>query len=76
MQELVCYLWDNYLQLIEGEPEIFLMGVGNAYLGVKLLLINRGKYTTKSYVVPALHNANVKLPEQTSEQGYQVSSTL
>lgn len=37
---LVCYLWDNYLQLYEA-PDIFLMGVGEAYLGVKVLLINR-----------------------------------
>jgi len=37
---LVCYLWDNFLQLYETD-DIFLMGVGNAYLGVKVLLINR-----------------------------------
>lgn len=42
IQSLVCYLWDNYLQLYEAE-EFFLMGVGNAYLGVKVLLINRGQ---------------------------------
>ncbi|OAR01822.1 hypothetical protein LLEC1_00665 [Akanthomyces lecanii] len=40
MQSLICYLWDNFLQLSDAE-EIFLMGVGNAYLGVKMLLINR-----------------------------------
>ncbi|TQS33216.1 hypothetical protein Golomagni_06445, partial [Golovinomyces magnicellulatus] len=40
IQSLVCYLWDNYLQLCDAD-EIFLMGVGNAYLGVKVLLINR-----------------------------------
>jgi histone deacetylase 6 len=40
--ELVCYIWDNYLQLYDGIDEIFLMGVGNAYLGVKALLMNRG----------------------------------
>lgn len=38
----MCYLWDNFLQLYAAD-EIFLMGVGNAYVGVKLLLINRGK---------------------------------
>lgn len=43
MRELVCYIWDNYLQLYDPMPEIFLMGVGNAYLGVKMLLISRGK---------------------------------
>jgi hypothetical protein len=43
MQELMCFLWDNYLQIYEGVEEIFLMGVGTAYLGVKMLLINRGQ---------------------------------
>ena len=41
VQELMCYIWDNYLQIFDGVEEIFLMGVGNAYLGVKVLLINR-----------------------------------
>lgn len=41
VQELMCYIWDNYLQIYDGVDEIFLMGVGNAYLGVKVLLINR-----------------------------------
>ncbi|KAI0859358.1 histone deacetylase [Xylaria cubensis] len=40
IQELVCYIWDNYLQLYDVE-ELFLLGVGNAYLGVKVLLTNR-----------------------------------
>ena len=38
----MCYVWDNYLQLYDTAEEIFLMGVGNAYLGIKVLLINRG----------------------------------
>lgn len=42
MQSLICYLWDNFIQLCDAE-NIFLMGVGNAYLGVKVLLLNRGK---------------------------------
>ncbi|KAK1826405.1 hypothetical protein QBC39DRAFT_437986 [Podospora conica] len=41
VQELMCYIWDNCLQIYDGVDEIFLMGVGNAYLGVKVLLINR-----------------------------------
>jgi histone deacetylase 6 len=41
--ELVCYLWDNYLQLLDPIDDIFLMGVGNAYVGVKSLLMNRGE---------------------------------
>jgi histone deacetylase 6 len=40
---LVCYLYDNYLQLYDAD-DIFLMGVGNSYLGVKMLLISRGKH--------------------------------
>ncbi|XXG97593.1 hypothetical protein Hte_003899 [Hypoxylon texense] len=40
IQELVCYIWDNYLQLYDAE-ELFIVGVGNAYLGVKILLTNR-----------------------------------
>ncbi|GAO14901.1 hypothetical protein UVI_02007400 [Ustilaginoidea virens] len=40
IQQLVCYLWDNFLQLYDTD-EIFLMGIGDAYLGVKVLLINR-----------------------------------
>ena len=47
MRELVCYIWDNYLQLYDSAPEIFLMGVGNAYLGVKMLLISRGKFRSR-----------------------------
>ena len=42
VMELVCYLWDNYIQLYDSIDDIFLMGVGNAYLGVKALLMNRG----------------------------------
>ncbi|KAK6955006.1 hypothetical protein Daesc_002636 [Daldinia eschscholtzii] len=41
IQELVCYIWDNYLQLYDVE-DLFIVGVGNAYLGVKVLLTNRG----------------------------------
>jgi histone deacetylase 6 len=37
----MCYIWDNYLQLYDSVEDIFLMGVGNAYLGIKMLLINR-----------------------------------
>ncbi|KAK7414744.1 Histone deacetylase hda1 [Neonectria punicea] len=40
LQSLVCYLWDNYLQLYDAD-DIFVMGVGNSYLGVKVLLLNR-----------------------------------
>lgn len=50
LQELVCYLWDNYIQLYDNATEIFLMGVGNAYLGVKLLLMNRGTADLFSFI--------------------------
>ena len=41
IQELICYLWDNYIQLIDAD-DLFIMGVGNASIGVKALLVNRG----------------------------------
>ncbi|KAH8899497.1 histone deacetylase A-like protein [Thozetella sp. PMI_491] len=41
IQELMCYLWDNHLQLMDNAEDIFLMGVGNAYLGIKVLLMSR-----------------------------------
>lgn len=40
IRELVCYLWDNYLQLYNSE-NVFIMGVGQAYIGVKMLLLSR-----------------------------------
>ncbi|KFG83262.1 putative histone deacetylase A [Metarhizium anisopliae] len=50
VQQLMNYLWDNFLQLYDAD-EIFLMGVGNAYLGVKVLLINRDCKSKLSGVV-------------------------
>ncbi len=38
--ELVCYLWDNYLESYDSR-DIVLMGVGYSYLGVKMLLTSR-----------------------------------
>jgi histone deacetylase 6 len=40
----MCYIWDNYIQLYDNVEDIFLMGVGNAYLGVKMLLISRCEF--------------------------------
>ncbi|KAH8677501.1 hypothetical protein BX600DRAFT_430846 [Xylariales sp. PMI_506] len=40
IKELMNYIWDNYVQLYDFD-DLFLMGVGNAYLGVKLLLTER-----------------------------------
>jgi len=42
MTELMCYLWDNYLEGYESH-DIVLMGVGYSYLGVKMLLTSRGQ---------------------------------
>lgn len=53
IKELICYLWDNYIQLYENADEVFIMGVGYAYLGVKMLLLNRGECDNAR---PALHN--------------------
>jgi len=39
--ELVTYIWDNFIQLLEND-DIFIMGIGNAYVGIKALLTTRG----------------------------------
>lgn len=44
IKELMNYIWDNYLQLYDAE-DLFLLGVGNAYLGVKFLLTERRKHS-------------------------------
>jgi len=46
-KELLCYLWDNYLQINES-ASITLMGVGDAYLGIKQLLTSRGTFPLPS----------------------------
>ena len=43
LMHLVYYIWDNYLQLYDNADDIFLLGVGNAYLGVKYLLQGRSR---------------------------------
>ncbi|KFZ00118.1 hypothetical protein V500_01173 [Pseudogymnoascus sp. VKM F-4518 (FW-2643)] len=40
MKELMCFLWDNYLEIHESE-HIVLMGVGDSYSAVRELLVNR-----------------------------------
>ncbi|KFY58770.1 hypothetical protein V496_05973 [Pseudogymnoascus sp. VKM F-4515 (FW-2607)] len=40
MKELMCFLWDNYLEVHESE-HIVLMGVGDSYSAVRELLVNR-----------------------------------
>ena len=44
-QELLSYLWDNHLQINPNAP-IILLGVGDAYLGIRQLLTSRGKFST------------------------------
>ncbi len=51
-KELLCYLWDNYLE-IHSNSSITLMGVGDAYHGVKQLLISRGTSPFPSSLVPS-----------------------
>lgn len=58
IQELMCYIWDNYLQLYDSVEDIFLMGVGNAYLGIKVLLINRRK-SPRSQVFPSCNHPHL-----------------
>lgn len=40
-REIMCYIWDNYLE--NTRASITLLGVGDAYMGIKQLLISRGK---------------------------------
>ncbi|KAH6620941.1 histone deacetylase A-like protein [Chaetomium sp. MPI-SDFR-AT-0129] len=60
VQELMCYIWDNYLQLYDSVEDIFLMGVGNAYLGVKVLLINRLDVKSRVAGVVNFVNGNLR----------------
>ncbi|KAK4241069.1 histone deacetylase clr3 [Achaetomium macrosporum] len=60
IQELMCYVWDNYLQLYDGVEDIFLMGVGNAYLGVKMLLISRLDVKSRVSGVVNFVNGNLR----------------
>lgn len=41
LKELLCFLWDNHLEISEA-TDIVLMGVGNSYMGIRQLLMNRG----------------------------------
>ncbi|KAH7241715.1 hypothetical protein BKA59DRAFT_210675 [Fusarium tricinctum] len=70
IQTLVCYLWDNYLQLYNAD-DIFIMGVGNAYLGVKVLLINRD---CKSRISGVVNFANGTLRPVKSDTDTDLSS--
>ncbi|ESZ92003.1 hypothetical protein SBOR_7618 [Sclerotinia borealis F-4128] len=40
MKDLVCYIWENFIELYDSD-NIILMGVGDAYLGIKQLLTSR-----------------------------------
>ncbi|KAK3297738.1 histone deacetylase A-like protein [Chaetomium fimeti] len=72
VQELMCYIWDNYLQLYDTVEDIFLMGVGNAYLGIKVLLINR--LDVKSRVAGVVNFVNGSLRPVKSDVDGDLSS--
>ncbi|KAL2170900.1 hypothetical protein VTG60DRAFT_4304 [Thermothelomyces hinnuleus] len=72
VQELMCYIWDNYLQLYDSVEDIFLMGVGNAYLGIKVLLINR--LDVKSRVAGVVNFVNGSLRPVKSDVDSDLSS--
>jgi hypothetical protein len=40
---VVTYLWDNYMQFFDDDVDIWLVGIGRAYLGIRALLLNRGE---------------------------------
>jgi histone deacetylase 6 len=50
VMELVTYIWDNFIQLLDNDEDIFIMGVGNAYVGIKALLTTRGMFITCSFL--------------------------
>jgi len=70
IQELICYIWDNYLQVSETATDIFLMGIGNAYLGVKVLLINRGMSPPPENSVSSFRLANLATHAQTASPAF------
>lgn len=42
IKDLLCYLWDNYFEL-NPDASLTLLGVGDAYFGIKQLLVSRRK---------------------------------
>lgn len=44
---LLCYVWDNWLET--NIASVTLMGVGDAYIGIKQLLTSRGMLSSFSY---------------------------
>lgn len=54
IRELMEYLWDTYLDNWQPD-DIVLMGVGDSYFGVKLLLTMRGKSIPKKNFYLYLH---------------------
>ena len=52
-KDLLCYLWDNYITGYACNS-LVVMGVGDAYLGAKQLLISRGTFFSLS-LLPPLH---------------------
>ena len=54
-KELLCYIWDNFIETW-GVNSVVLMGVGDAYLGVKQLLTSRGTTPpSPPFPTPFLH---------------------
>lgn len=77
IQELMCYIWDNYLQLYDRLEDIFLMGVGNAYLGVKVLLINRRMSPTLPHNSRPPHDeTSTNLPRTTVDVKSRISGVV
>ncbi|KAH7413432.1 hypothetical protein BKA64DRAFT_568107 [Cadophora sp. MPI-SDFR-AT-0126] len=46
IKDLLCYLWDNYFEL-NPDASLTLLGVGDAYFGIKQLLVSRPATTSK-----------------------------
>jgi len=71
MQELMCYLWDNYLEL-SPSSHIVLMGVGNSYLGVKQLLVTRDQVRHRVKGVVCFVTGHLRPVKSASDEGLAV----
>lgn len=70
IKELVCYIWDNCLELLE-DTQIFVMGVGFAYLSIKMLLLNRSKLCAPRR--DCVEEDRVDMLKQTNTKGLKIA---
>jgi hypothetical protein len=71
--ELVTYIWDNFIQLLDADDDIFIMGVGNAYVGIKALLTTRGMLIYNPGATSSHGRPNI-FAIKTAKQGFEALS--